>query len=99
MNLEVIAKYLNEEYEKQYMISPMLNVWEKYIQEIYGKEKWGYSIPYLLTAQYKCNPNYARYYEKQDKRTLGKLEKMLLALNNTEKIVFSAENARRKWYI
>lgn len=99
LNLEIIAKYLNEEFVKDYNISPMLKVYSKNISEIYQKEKWGFSIPYFLTAQYNCNPNYARFYEKQKDLSLEKFKDILRSLNRSEKIVFSAEIAQRKWYI
>ena len=63
LNLEIISKYLNEVYGKNYDVSSMLKVCEDYIYAIYSKEQWGFSLPYFLTATYNCNPAYARYYK------------------------------------
>lgn len=67
LHTELIAKYLNEEYRKEYKVLPLLKIYEDYIMKIREKEMWGYSIPYLLTATFKCNPAYAKYLSGQKK--------------------------------
>lgn len=88
LNLELIAKYLNEEYQTEYDILPMLKVYEKNIVEIYQKEAWGFSIPYLLTAKYNCNPNYARYLETELKLGVEDIQRILSELPETDRIIF-----------
>ena len=61
LNLELIAKYMNERYGKNYNLSPMIQVYNDYIQDIYKKEQWGYSIPFFLTALHKANPRCTSY--------------------------------------
>ena len=61
LNLELIAKYLNEEHGKGYFLDPMLHVYSNYIQDIYKREAWGYSIPFLITAMHKANPRCTTY--------------------------------------
>lgn len=61
LNLELIGKYMDEQLGTDYDIDPMLEIYERYVKDIYDMEPWGYSIPFLLTAKYNCNPNYARY--------------------------------------
>lgn len=61
LNLELIAKYMNEQYGKAYDLTPMLHVYNNYIQDIYAQEAWGYSIPFLITAMHKANPRCATY--------------------------------------
>lgn len=88
LNLEIIAKYLNEYYGKTYDLLPMLNVFDKYISDIYKQESWGYSIPYYLTAKYNCNPNYAGALSKLCLTSL-EIENVLSKLDSSEKTVFS----------
>lgn len=89
LNIEIVSKYMNEQCGKTYNIEFMLQVYEKYIKDIYCIEPWGYSILFYLTAKYDCNPNYARYFMK-NKNNLNSLnfDKFLKQLNNTDKIIF-----------
>ena len=64
LNLEIIAKYLNEEHGKSYDVHSMIKVFTDYIRTIYEKVQWGYSMHYYLTAMYNCNPTYAGHYSK-----------------------------------
>lgn len=77
LNLEIIAKYLNEHFGKNYDTAPMLDILDHYIQPIYLREQWGYSIPYYLTAKYNCNPSYARFYSMILKISNEKIEHIL----------------------
>ena len=91
LNLEIIAKYMNEYYGKQYEIFPMLEVYEKYIKAIYEKEQWGYSVPYYLTATYNCNPNYARYCANHLHSSASDLVYIMKNLSAEERTIFSAD--------
>lgn len=96
LNLELIAKYLNEQFEKHYDTSSVNTVNEKYIQDIFAKEKWGYSSSFFLTAKYNCNPNYAKFIDE-----LGAFdcaEELLAQLTDDEKVIFSKEAAERTLY-
>ena len=92
LNLELIAKYLNEEYGKGYLLDPMLDVYSDHIAAIYEKEKWGYSVPYFLTAKYNCNPAYARSYSGLRPTQISKA---LLRMSAKDRVMFSSENAVR----
>lgn len=95
LNLEIIAKYLNEQYGKNYDVFPMLELCENYLYQIYAKEPWGYSIPYYLAAKYECNPAYAKYYRLQlglNDKDIGQIFTKLTAV---ERIIFSTKTASR----
>lgn len=71
---EVITRYLNDYYGKNYDTNIILELIEKYIDLIYKKTPWGYSVPYYLSGVYGCHPYYAGYlidralsYEEMDK--------------------------------
>ena len=95
LNLEIMARYLNTNFGKAYGLEPMYNIYEEYIKDIYKQHKWGYSIPYFLTAIYGCHPNYAWYLctERGLESTL--LEQVLLRLNKDDKILYSKEKAKK----
>ena len=89
LNLEIIAKYMNERCGKKYAISPMLQVYDDYIRGIYEQEAWGYSIPYYLTASNKCNPNYANYLANTLHMTPEQMIQFLTNLSSKDRIVFN----------
>ena len=62
---ELITKYLNDNYEGKYKISPILNSIEIDLKPIYQKNSWGYSTPFYIAALHGCHPNYAGFLVKE----------------------------------
>lgn len=93
LHTELIAKYLNEEYQKQYKVFPLLKIYEDHIAKIREQETWGYSIPYLLTAAYNCNPAYAKYLSGQKKAGVAAMKYVLTNLTAESRIIFSEQDA------
>ncbi len=62
--LELLEKYLNENYSANYQEEYLYECAEKYIQPIFTKKPWGYSIPYMLSAKFERNPSYVPYLTK-----------------------------------
>ena len=88
LNLEIIAKYLDEQWDKRYELEPMLEINERHIKPIYEMEPWGYSVPFFLTAKYNCNPNYARYMGYQLKLDAQTIAKTLEGLSDRDRVIF-----------
>jgi len=59
---EIITDYINQNSEKKFNITPLVKIADKYINPIFCKKHWGYSIPYFLSASNACHPNYAKYF-------------------------------------
>ncbi|MCI8512524.1 MAG: hypothetical protein HFE83_11120 [Lachnospiraceae bacterium] len=95
LNLELIAKYMNEHCGSDYDVQPMLEVYDLYVKHIYAQEQWGYSIPYYLTATYNCNPNYARFYASHLGLDNGEIEDVLQSIHGDERAMFSEKLARQ----
>ena len=94
LNLEIIAKYMNEACGKTYDIFPMMDVYEKYIMDILGQEAWGYSLPYFMTAKYNCNPNYATWFAKQYGTPIQQFAALLKSLDNDDRVIFNAQKVK-----
>lgn len=62
LNEEIFAEFLNENYDKSYLIEPMLEIIDEYLMDIYKKNYWGYALPFYLTAWNRVHPNYGKYY-------------------------------------
>lgn len=93
LNLELIERYLNTFYEKKYDVSPALDIYERYIKDIYKIEPWGYSIPFFLTACYNGNPNFARYLGNKLHLEADEISYVLSHLSEADRIMYNKEAA------
>lgn len=66
LNTELILSYLNCKFVDKYKIEYIIHAANSYINEIYIKEQWGYSLPYFFTAMNGCHPNYATFLCDKD---------------------------------
>ncbi|WP_298022561.1 aldolase catalytic domain-containing protein [uncultured Dysosmobacter sp.] len=67
--LELLAMYLNENYDKEYDINQLLEAIDTNILRIYHQKYWGYNLLYFLSAANDCHPNYIDYL--LNKKTLS----------------------------
>lgn len=68
LNTELLTDYLNNTTGTKYAIKQLLKVVDNSIEPIYHNYTWGFSMPYYLSAVYRCHQNYAGYL--RDKQTL-----------------------------
>ena len=66
---ELLTKYLNDNFESKYNLIPILEIVDRYINPIFEKSPWGYSVAYYIAATNYCHPNYASYLV--NKQTIG----------------------------
>lgn len=59
--LELICKYMREKGLRDIAGEPIIPLISKYISPFFKQNEWGYSIPYMLSATYGCNPRYVKY--------------------------------------
>lgn len=93
LNMELFAEYMNENFGKHYRIEPMLEIMDEYLNDIYKKKFWGYSLPYYLSASTGCHPNYAIYLAEKDSLTVKSFNELLRSIPSPEKSNFSKKNA------
>ncbi len=91
---ELIADYLNKEFGKNYGIGQLLEINDKYIQDIYKIEKWGYQPGYYLTARHKCNPMYGLFYEGELGLKSADIDRILSTLKGDDLFMFKKDKAR-----
>ena len=84
---------MNEQYHKEYDITPMIRLYELYIKDIYEQHMWGYCIPYFLTAKYNCNPNYGEYYGLVKKLSATDIENILKMIPAEDRVLYSKKKA------
>ena len=56
LNTELILSHLNQYYQGQYVIPPLLNVMDTVISLIRDQFPWGYSVEYYLSSINDCSP-------------------------------------------
>ena len=95
LNMELFASYLNKNYNKSYNIDAFLDIMDEYLKPIFVERYWGYSLPFYLSAQYNCHPNYAGYFA--DKNTLSNksMRQLLASLPDDIKIRYSEAEAEK----
>lgn len=91
LNTELVMDYLNSEYDKNYYIDSILEVVDDYILPIYNEKKWGYSIPYFLSASYNCHPNYGEFLLTKKTLTMKSIRKILSKISDDKKNKFDKE--------
>jgi len=66
---ELIIRYVNQEYDKNYKLIPILEIIDNCLNDIFIRTPWGYSMPYYIASINGCHPTYATYLV--NKQTLG----------------------------
>jgi 4-hydroxy 2-oxovalerate aldolase len=90
---ELLAMYMNEEFDAKYGVSQLLECIDVNIKELYKNFHWGYSLDFFISASNDCHPNYVSYL--LEKRTLS-----IMAINDIlQKIPNEAKLAYNKSYI
>ncbi len=77
---ELLAEYVNMNIEQRYSIIPLLTIADKYLMSVYAQQKWGYDLPYFLSAAYQCHPNYAAYLLRKETLDIPTISRMLSLL-------------------
>ena len=86
LSTNVFAKYLNENYGKNYNLEMLDNLSETYIKNLNTYDKY----PYYLSGKAKCHPNYAKYLSDQ-KLSYRDIERLLNEIPAKNKAYFSEE--------
>lgn len=93
LSIELMAHYLNENFDKQYEIDYMLEAIENHILPIREKESWGYTPAYFLSAKYNLHRNYAEHYLNKGNLTQKDINHLLSRIKREKKTVFDSDYA------
>jgi len=98
LNLELFAGYMNENCGADFRIEPILEIIDEFLNDIYRKKFWGYSLPYYLSSTNGCHPNYAKYFSEKNTLTVKSFNELLNSIPSQDRIVYSKEKAEQ-YYI
>lgn len=85
---ELITQYINDNYNGNYDIIPILKIVDEQINPIFAQTPWGYSVPYYLAATNHCHPNYAKYLVDKQTVPVEIINKLLQTIPTNKKAVF-----------
>lgn len=88
LNTELFEQYLNDNYNKDYNINPLLIIYDEILSIFYNKKSWGYSLDNYLSATYNCHPNYAAFLDEKNTLSIGDMDKIFQMLDGSKKNVF-----------
>lgn len=83
--LELLAMQLNENFEADYKIQPMLESIEESVLDFYKTAPWGYQMFYYLCGYNKCHPNYVNYLQEKNNLSVSKLDSLLSRIEPEDK--------------
>ena len=74
---ELLLQYLNDNFEKNYNLVPILKIIDEQINKIYARMPWGYNVPYYLAASMRCHPNYSSFLMDKAALSVGSISEIL----------------------
>lgn len=89
--IEQIMDYLNNEYNTSYAIEPVYDAIDEFIMPIYEKTKWGYSIPYALSAQCSVHRTYAEYLTEKERLRTKDISRLLKEIEPEKAEIFDQD--------
>ena len=88
LNTELFEQYLNDNYNKEYNINPLLTIYDEILSIFYNKKNWGYSLDNYLSATYDCHPNYATFLSEKNTLSIGDMDNIFQELDSSKKNMF-----------
>lgn len=93
--LELMLDYLNQYYEKQYVINSILDAVENYIFPIKKNSSWGYSTEYFLSAKNNMHRNYAEFFYSKGRLTAKAMNIILESIPQNKRSKFDPELSQK----
>jgi len=77
LNTELLIEFLNELYNTDYQVKPLLQIIDQTLVHVYQTKTWGYSLPYYISAKHNCHPNYATYLDEKKSLTVEEIGEIM----------------------
>lgn len=87
LNLELIAKYLNQEKKANYILTPIYEIYDEYIKPLKNRYTWGSSLPFMISADNNANPNYATDFDNEHLR-LTQMSDLYQKMSTNDRILY-----------
>ncbi len=93
LNTELLLEHLNLNYDKNYLLSPLLEVIDKVVNQLHTEYYWGYAVEYYLSSVNHCTPSYASYFYNKHMLPIQQVGELLSLIREDKKISFDATYA------
>lgn len=90
---EVIAQYLNKNFNKNYDIDKLIKTAEEKIIPLKETFEWGYSLIHFIAAKNQCNSDYSTYFYKEKMMSLDEINFALKNFDEEKKLIFDKNYA------
>ncbi|MCM1537880.1 MAG: aldolase catalytic domain-containing protein [bacterium] len=91
--IELLAMYMNENGEKQYHSSQLLEAIDVTILDIYRRSPWGYNFKFFIAASHDCHPSYVSYLMDKQKLSVKSVHEILDMLEGEKKLLYDGAYA------
>ncbi len=91
LNTELFVEYLNDNYDTNYRLKPLLNIIDEILTQFYQRDYWGYSLPNYLSAKYNTHPNYAGYLDSKKTLTMENMDDIFSMLDDDKRVSYDKE--------
>ena len=87
--VEQIMDYLNTRYGTSYSTEPVYDAIDDFIMPIYEKQRWGYSVPYALSAQCGVHRTYSEYLIAKNRLHTKDIRRLLKTIGKDNAEIFN----------
>lgn len=94
LNMELIVRELNLRGQTKYGLDTIVGIYDSYMSKLQMEYQWGYSIPFFLSANLKCHPNYVKFLVSKGITSAKSLTEILEKIEESHKMVFSKDYIR-----
>lgn len=91
LNTELFIEFLNDNYDKHYILKPLLNIIDEILDGFYKKNYWGYSLPNYISAKNNAHPNYAGFLDDKKTLTVEDMENIFQLMDDDNKVGFDKQ--------
>lgn len=97
LNTELFVDYLNENYDKEYKINPLLEIIDVRLSAFYAENPWGYTLPNYLSAVHNIHPNYALFLDEKKTLTFQDMDRVFSSFEKEKGVTFNRSYIEEKY--
>ncbi|MBQ9610480.1 MAG: aldolase catalytic domain-containing protein [Lachnospiraceae bacterium] len=87
--VEQMMDYLNTRYGTSYSTEPVYDAIDDFIMPIYENQRWGYSVPYALSAQCGVHRTYSEYLIAKNRLHTKDIRRLLKTIGKENAEIFN----------
>lgn len=89
--IELIAMWMNDNLDKDYCLSQLLEAIDSNIMNFYSPATWGYNMFFFVAALNDCHPNYVSYLMEKRTLSIKSINSVLDKMQGDKKLLYDAK--------